>query len=81
MDRGPGGIPRTQVPQAIDQVVLETAHFCNMASDEKGSECLGTQGHLHYNSRSVSSYRVSTAAWSSDSRTLSPLPALGAAFC
>lgn len=33
-----------------------------------------------YNSRSVSSDRVSRAAWSSESRTLSPLPALGAAF-
>lgn len=80
-DRGPGGILReTQAPQAIDKTVLETAHFCNMVSDEKGSGCLGTQGHPHYNSRSVSSDRVSRAAWSSDSRTLSPLPALGAAF-
>lgn len=42
MDRGPGGIPwETQVPQAIDKVVLETAHFWNMASDERAQGVWG----------------------------------------
>ena len=81
MDRGSGVILReTQVPQAINKVVLETTHFWNMVSDEEGLECLGDPRPAPYSSGGVSTERVGRAAWPADSRAFGPLPALGTAF-